>query len=87
MSFCTLAKDLIDLNLEAILSLRSFYVKKSDNSYVSKGDLLVQKLLIDLASKELPSFSIISEELEIRSDLEYDNVIVILHCLKVVGAC
>lgn len=77
MSFCSSAKDLIDLNINTILSLRSSFIKKSDNSYVSEGDLLVQKLLIDLASEKLPKFSIISEELEICSNTDYDNVIVI----------
>lgn len=77
MSFCSAAKDLIDLNISNILSLRNSFIKKPDNSYVSEGDLLVQKLLIDLASQELPNFSIISEELKISSDTDYDNVIVI----------
>lgn len=77
MSFCSLAKDLIDLNISSILSLRNSFVKKSDDSYVSEGDLLVQKLLVDLASEKLPKFSIISEELEIRADTDFNNVIVI----------
>ena len=77
MSFCNSAKDLIGLNISTILSLRNSFMKKPDNSYVSEGDLLVQKLLIDLASEELPNFSIISEELKTRSDTDYDNVIVI----------
>ncbi len=77
MSFCSLAKDLIDLNMSSILSLRNSFVKKSDDSYVSEGDLLVQTLLVDLASEKLPKYSIISEELEIRSDTDFDNVIVI----------
>lgn len=77
MSFCSSAKDLIDLNLGTILSLRDSFVKKPDDSYVSEGDLLVQELLVDLASEILPKYSIISEELEICSDTDYDNVIVI----------
>lgn len=77
MSFCSAAYDLVSDNLSSILSLRSSFTKKSDDSFVSEGDLLIQELLMSLASTMLPDFAIISEELDNFSDTNYNNVIVI----------
>ena len=45
MNFCTEIISLIKDNLDSILDLRSDFALKDDNSYVSKGDLLVQSLV------------------------------------------
>lgn len=50
--------------LPVILSLRKNFVPKSDGSYVSKGDLLVDKLLNDFFTLNFPNHEIISEEVE-----------------------
>lgn len=57
--------DIINSNLEQITGLRGDYKMKSDGSYVSKGDLLVQKLVLNFLSKKLPTHEFISEELAI----------------------
>ena len=77
MSFCRAAQELILDNLDLILSLRRSVIKKPDNSLVTEGDLLIQNLLIDLASSMLPDFSIVSEEQDNSVLRDYSNVIVI----------
>jgi myo-inositol-1(or 4)-monophosphatase len=54
----------IESNLEEILSLRDTRVKKSDDSYVTRGDLLVQELTLATLRVDLPDARVISEELE-----------------------
>ncbi|HCD7968039.1 inositol monophosphatase family protein [Citrobacter amalonaticus] len=61
--FCKTVIDKIKENLEEILSLRDTKVKKEDDSYVSQGDLLVQKIIIEQCSEMLPAHKIISEEM------------------------
>ena len=73
-------KSSIESNLEEILSLRSTRVKKSDDSYVTKGDLLVQELTLATMRSHLPDAVIISEELTdfpSRGMLESRDVIII----------
>lgn len=53
----------IDSNLDRILALKAERVKKQDDSYVTKGDLLVQEIAIELILNRLPASRIISEEL------------------------
>jgi myo-inositol-1(or 4)-monophosphatase len=48
--------------LEVILELRDDFVLKPDGSPVSKGDLLVEQIVFDLAKAELPNHVLISEE-------------------------
>ena len=55
--------DLIRSSLYQILSLRSNFQKKEDGSYVSKGDLLVQSLVMGYLQDHLPDHQLISEEL------------------------
>lgn len=62
MSICKVLIDQINSNLENILSLRRDFVSKSDGSYVSKGDLLVQSIINDELKKILPNHILISEE-------------------------
>jgi myo-inositol-1(or 4)-monophosphatase len=54
--------DIINSNLEQITGLRGDYRMKSDGSYVSKGDLLVQQLVFNFLSEKLPIHEFISEE-------------------------
>lgn len=49
--------------LAGILALRNQRVMKPDGSFVTEGDLMVQKLITDLIRKSDPGLLIISEEL------------------------
>lgn len=49
--------------LAEILSLRDQFSEKSDGSFVSQGDLLVQKIVIDYLTKNLADYQLLSEEL------------------------
>lgn len=48
--------------LDEILSLRSTGALKSDNSFVSKGDLLCEKLIFEYLAKNVQNYKVISEE-------------------------
>lgn len=50
-------------NLDAILALRTQRVMKPDGSFVTEGDLMVQKLITDLIRYKDPALMMISEEL------------------------
>ncbi len=62
MSICEQIKQLITDNLDEILSLRHEKMLKSDDSYVSKGDYLCERLVKDFISSNLPDYSLVSEE-------------------------
>lgn len=70
---CYEITEIIKQNLEHIISLRGNLSLKSDNSYVSEGDLLVQKLVLDYLTKELPDYELISEELAPFTDIIWDE--------------
>lgn len=53
---------IIKNNLPPILELRNQKELKEDNSFVSKGDLLCEKLIKEYIAKELPQYALISEE-------------------------
>lgn len=53
---------LIRRDLDKILSLRDSRSEKSDRSYVSQGDLLVQSIVFDYVKNTLPNHELISEE-------------------------
>ena len=55
--------ELIQSNLDKILLLRSNFELKSDNSFVSKGDIFIQDLVFDYFLNSLPNHFIISEEM------------------------
>ncbi len=55
--------EIIKDNLVQIVSLRGQLTLKPDNSYVSQGDLLVQRLVLDYLKQALPEHQLISEEL------------------------
>ncbi len=54
----------ISTNLTEILRLRRNFKLKTDKSYVSSGDLLVEKIVFDYFSLNYPSHEIISEEMD-----------------------
>lgn len=49
-------------NLDTILSLRSTGRLKADNTFVSEGDLMCEKLVFDYLRSTLKSYIVISEE-------------------------
>lgn len=72
MNLCIEIVSLIKDNLENILQLRDDFTVKRDNSYVSKGDLLVQSLVLDLIKKSLPTYTLISEELAPFNNIDWN---------------
>lgn len=54
----------VHANLAEILSLRATRIKKSDDSYVTEGDLLVQELAFETLRRQLPGAAVVSEELD-----------------------
>ena len=72
MNLCTEIISLLKDNLDSILDLRSDFTLKDDNSYVSKGDLLVQSLVFSHVKKRLPNHKLISEELAPFDDNDWD---------------
>jgi myo-inositol-1(or 4)-monophosphatase len=54
----------ISNNLDNIKALRGDYKLKHDNSYVSKGDLLVNSIVLKSCTLFLPEFDIITEEID-----------------------
>ncbi|HFL4850834.1 TPA: inositol monophosphatase family protein [Escherichia coli] len=71
---------LLSSQLGKILALRSDFAQKSDGSYVSKGDLLVQDLVLDYLKIALPDHQLISEEMAPFSDItwnEYGSYVVL----------
>ena len=73
MSICTEVFDLIELSLGKILSLRQDFIEKEDKSYVSKGDLLVQSIVMNFVSEKYPEYELISEELAPFKDVKWDK--------------
>ena len=63
---------LIKGNLTEILKLRNQFSLKPDNSYVSKGDLLVQSLVYNFVNKKLPDYFLISEENDFSNISEWN---------------
>jgi myo-inositol-1(or 4)-monophosphatase len=49
-------------NLDQIITLRTLKHKKEDESYVSKGDLLVDKLIADFVDQNYTNYILVSEE-------------------------
>ena len=73
MSFCEIVVTLIGQRLSEIKSLKTQKVKKADNSFVSKGDLLVQDIVFNFCKKELPNHKLISEELAPFDGIQWDE--------------
>lgn len=62
MNICRSIYELIQQHLDEILSLRSTATLKLDNSFVSKGDLLCEKIIHDWLKNNLTNYILISEE-------------------------
>ncbi|HHQ4603122.1 TPA: inositol monophosphatase family protein [Aeromonas veronii] len=65
--------ELLSAQLDKIISLRSDFSLKPDGSYVSKGDLLVQTLVLDYLAKALPNHQLISEEMAPFTDVIWNE--------------
>lgn len=63
MGHCNYLIENIKLRLDEILKLRGDKELKDDGSFVSKGDLLVQDIVITYCRNNLPDYELISEEL------------------------
>lgn len=70
MSILTPLISEIKTNLETVLTLRNTKKKKEDDSYVSEGDLLVDKICMDFIYKNYASVQIITEETYSKGDVD-----------------
>lgn len=73
MTICIEIVEEIKNQLDKILSLRTKFVSKDDQSFVSEGDLLVQSIVLNFIKLKLPSHILISEELAPFNDFEWDS--------------
>jgi myo-inositol-1(or 4)-monophosphatase len=64
VSICRNIYELIKKNLPRIIDLKDKKMMKEDNSFVTEGDLLCQKLIIDYINSLDEKFYIISEEMD-----------------------
>lgn len=64
MDICRSIKNLVKEHLSTILSLRDTGELKKDNTFVSKGDIFCQDLIISFLKENLADCYIISEELD-----------------------
>ena len=55
-------RPIIEKELQTIISKRDKKIMKPDNSYVSEGDLHMDKLVADFVKKNYTSFQLVSEE-------------------------
>ncbi|MCF6132713.1 inositol monophosphatase family protein [Flavobacterium wongokense] len=62
----------IKANLETVLKLRNTKKKKEDDSYVSEGDLLLDKICMDYINKTYSSVQIITEETYSAGEVDLD---------------
>lgn len=60
-------------HLSDILSLRNQKQQKTDGSFVSKGDLLVQEVVFNYCKEHLPEYALISEEFAPFDGVEWDD--------------
>ncbi|MBS4154776.1 inositol monophosphatase family protein [Cobetia sp. MC34] len=63
----------VSFQLDEICALRQDFTKKEDDSFVSKGDLLVQDIVVGLVKKYLPEHDVISEEDAPFTDVSFDD--------------
>ena len=64
MNTCKEIVNILEHRLKDILNLRDQIKQKIDGSYVSEGDLLVQSIIFDYLSDQMPEHELISEEME-----------------------
>jgi myo-inositol-1(or 4)-monophosphatase len=73
MGLCNEIVNLIDFRINEVISLRNKKIKKPDNSFVSKGDLLVQEMVFKYCNDNLPNHTLISEEFAPFDSCEWDE--------------
>jgi myo-inositol-1(or 4)-monophosphatase len=79
MSVLKELESLVHENLSTILKLRFNKTLKSDNSYVSEGDLFVENLIITHLRRIYPEWGVVSEETPEKNPIEFkkENVIIV----------
>lgn len=61
-NICIKIKNIVKDNMQEIISLRKKKVLKYDNSYVSEGDLLCERLIKEFLKNEYSDYYLVSEE-------------------------
>lgn len=76
---CNDIKTIIEDNLSAILLLRKDKIKKTDGSYVCKGDLFCEKLIKEYLNINYPDFYLVSEETpeENIENIKKENILIL----------
>ncbi len=79
MNICDEIKKIIKENLNDIITLRQEKMLKEDDSYVSKGDYLCEKLVKDFIKNNLPDYALVSEESpeDNKRNWQQDKVIIL----------
>lgn len=77
MDICKEINEVIVSNLPTILSLRNTGRLKSDNTFVSEGDLLCQKLIFDYLKENVKDYVVFSEESDNDISLIEDTKLII----------
>ena len=78
-SICSKIENLIQDNLDQIISLRNDKILKEDNSYVSKGDLLCESIIKKYLSDNEPDVFLVSEESPVDNtrNIKKDKVLIV----------
>ena len=77
-NICENFKQIIINSMEDIKNLKNKTIQKSDNSFVSEGDLLVQKLIADEIKKNYNNYFFISEENDHKEKWKRYNDFIVL---------
>ena len=77
-NICENFKQIIINSMEDIKNLKNKTIQKSDNSFVSEGDLLVQKLIGDEIKKKYNNYFFISEENDHKEKWKNYNDFIVL---------
>ena len=77
-NICENFKQIIINSMEDIKNLKNKTIQKSDNSFVSEGDLLVQKLIGDEIKKKYNNYFFISEENDHKEKWKRYNDFIVL---------
>ena len=77
-NICENFKQIIINSMEDIKNLKNKTIQKSDNSFVSEGDLLVQKLIADEIKKKYNNYYFISEENDQKEKWKKHNDFIVL---------
>lgn len=73
MDICRSIRDKVLSHLDEIISLRSTRMLKADNTFVSRGDILCQEIILNYLNNNLDDFVLISEEADFKN-LPIDSV-------------